>query len=524
MTGGRLALLAALAVVCGSCSNRSASLAVGSKSFTEGIILGETLTLLAREAGIPARHRRGLGGTRLVFNALAGGEIDAYVEYTGTLINEIFAAAGNTATIGVATAGSAAPPAVDAAARRDRQSSALDRIRAELEVRGLGMSEPIGFENNYALGMPAARAAELGITKISDLAQHPELRLRLSNEFMDRADGWPGLQRRYALPQTDVAGVDHDIAYRALAAGDADLTDLYTTDAELEYYGLVALADDREFFPHYAAVVLYRRDLAERFPGAIAALTRLVGRVDTAAMSALNAEVKLGGSTESAAARDLVARLTGTQLDVAVAGLAARVLRRSGEHLVLVSISLLGAVLIALPLGILAARYARLGQVLLGVVGIAQTVPALALLVMLVPLFGIGAGPALIALFIYSLLPILRNTHAGLTGIAPALRDSATALGLPLPARLWRIELPLALPTLLAGIKTAAVINVGGATLGALVGAGGFGQPILSGIRLDNTALILEGAIPAAVLALGVQGLFELAERRCVPRGLRLRS
>ncbi len=162
-----------------------------------------------------------------------------------------------------------------------------------------------------------------------------------------------------------------------------------------------------------------------------------------------------------------------------------------------------------------------LGGVVVGVADL-QTIPSLALLVFMIPLLGIGAAPAIGALFLYGLLPIVRNTHAGLLGIPVGLRESAQALGLPPRARFFRIELPLATPSILAGIKTSAVINVGTATLGALIGAGGYGEPILTGIRLDDQALILSGAIPAALLALLVQGLFELCERYLVPRGLRL--
>src|SRR5690606_5381782 len=154
--------------------------------------------------------------------------------------------------------------------------------------------------------------------------------------------------------------------------------------------------------------------------------------------------------------------------------------------------------------------------------GLLQTLPSLAVFVFMIPLFGIGAAPAIAALFLYSLLPIVRNTHAGLTAIPIELRETAAAIGLPPATRLWRVELPLALRPILAGIKTAAVINVGTATLGALIGAGGYGQPILTGIRLDDLGLIFEGAIPAAILALLVQGLFEAVEYGLTPRGLRL--
>ena len=180
------------------------------------------------------------------------------------------------------------------------------------------------------------------------------------------------------------------------------------------------------------------------------------------------------------------------------------------------------AIVVAIPLGVVAARRPRLGSGILAVAGVIQTIPSLALLVFLIPWLGLGAEPALVALFLYSLLPIIRNTATGLRDIPPSLRESAEALGLPPMARLVQIELPMASRSILAGIKTAAVINVGTATIGALIGAGGFGQPILTGIRRDDLAMILqEGAIPAALLALTVQGAFDLAERFLVPRGLR---
>jgi len=153
----------------------------------------------------------------------------------------------------------------------------------------------------------------------------------------------------------------------------------------------------------------------------------------------------------------------------------------------------------------------------LGGAAIIQTVPSMALLVFMIPLLGIGFAPAAVALFLYSLLPIVRNTCSGLLDIPRPLRESALAMGLTAGARLRLIELPLATRSVLAGIKTAAVINIGTATLGALIGAGGYGQPILAGIRLNDVSLILEGAVPAATLALLVQWLFDLIERLLLP-------
>ncbi|HET6922469.1 MAG TPA: ABC transporter permease, partial [Anaeromyxobacteraceae bacterium] len=224
----------------------------------------------------------------------------------------------------------------------------------------------------------------------------------------------------------------------------------------------------------------------------------------------------------SVAAEFLGARPSSARVGLWQAVFAADFARLLWQHVALVLGSLLAAIAVGVPLGILAARRRGVAQPVLLAAGLVQTIPSLALLVALIPLLGIGAWPALAALFLYGLLPVVRNTEAGLSGIAPELRESALALGLPPGARLRLVELPLASPSILAGVQTAAVINVGTATLGALVGAGGYGQPILAGIRLADPALILEGAVPAALLALAVQGGFSLLGRLVVPPGLRL--
>ncbi|MPY72050.1 MAG: ABC transporter permease subunit [Alphaproteobacteria bacterium] len=469
----------------------AAPVAVGSKTFTESVILGGLAAQLLRDAGLDAAHRRALGGTRVLWQALLTGEIAAYPDYTGTVRREILAG-------------------------RDVGTDA--EMRAALAAAGVAATAPLGFNNSYALGVMKGTAARLGLRSVSDLAGHPELRFGFSNEFMDRVDGWPALRRAYALSRDRARGLDHDLAYRALAAGDIDVIDVYTTDAEIAYYDLVLLEDDRGHFPRYDAVMLYRADLE---PRAVAALKRLEGRIDAAAMAAMNAAVKLDGRPEEQVAAAFAGRIFGIAAGGGAETRLDRLARTTADHLVLVAISLGAAIAVAIPLGVFAARRPRPGQAVLAVTGVIQTVPSLALLVFMIPLLGIGGPPAVAALFLYSLLPIVRNTHAGLVGIAPALRESARALGLPRGARLRLVELPLAAPSILAGIKTSAVINVGTATLGALIGAGGYGQPILTGIRLDNLGLILEGAVPAALLALLVQGAFELAERRVVPKGLR---
>lgn len=474
---------------------RAEPVRVGSKTFTESVILGEIARQLLDDADVPAVHRRELGGTQVLFHALQSNELDLYPEYTGTIRGEILS--------GLAIADEAG-------------------LRKALADRGIGMSRSLGFNNTYAIGMQADVADRLGIRTLSDLKNHPRIRIGFSNEFMERADGWPGLRDRYALPQRDVRGLDHDLAYRAIQSGEIEATDLYSTDAEIRAYQLRVLVDDRKFFPSYECVWLYRSDLPKRSPAAMRAIDRLAGRIEAPAMAAMNARAKLDRISEDRVAAEFLGREFGIESNVVVEGRAHRLGRRLGEHLTLVGISLGAAILAAIPLGIVAARRPRVGSGILATAGIIQTIPSLALLVFMIPWLGIGAGPAMVALFLYSLLPIIRNTATGLVGIPPTLRESAEAIGLPPWTRLVQIELPMASRSILAGIKTAAVINVGTATIGALIGAGGFGQPILTGIRRDDVAMILfEGAIPAAALALAVQGIFDLAERFLVPRGLR---
>jgi len=468
---------------------------IGSKVFTESVILGELAKAIAGQAGVNAVHQRELGGTSILWKALQQGDIDVYSEYTGTITHELLK--------------NVAPDAD------------IPTLRERLKPLGIGITNSLGFNNTYAIGMLADKAAQLHISKLSDLAAHPDLRFGFSNEFIDRTDGWPGIRQRYGLPQTQVRGLDHALAYRAVASNAVDAIDLYSTDAEIPYYHLRTLDDDRHYFPRYEAVYLYRLALVKSAPPFVTALQKLAGRIDENTMRQMNAKVKLQGAKEDVVVAAFLGIRADTSADV---GLWSRLLQTSIDHIKLVVLSLGMAVLLAIPLGILAARLKRLGQLVIGLTGILQTVPSLAMFVFMIPIFGIGTWPAIAALFLYSLLPIVRNTHAGLVGIAPELRESAAALGLPRGVRLRRVELPLATRSILAGIKTAAVINVGTATLAALIGAGGYGQPILTGIRLDNINLILEGAIPAALLALLAQGLFEGIERWLTPRGLRLEA
>lgn len=485
---------------CAAAADAPAS--IGSKNFSESIILADILQQVAQRRGLSLTHHRAMGGSAILWQALLDGSIDAYPEYTGTITQQLL---------------HGLPP---------RSSPA--QLAAALAARGLGISASMGFQDRYALAVTADLAARLQLRTLSDLSAQPQLRYALSNEFMRRTDGWPGLSRIYGLAPRSLRGIDHSLAYRALVDGAADVIDVYTTDAEIEQYHLVVLQDDRHYFPGYQAVWLYRLQAAAREPALLQSIASLSGRIDVQAMRRMNAAVQTQRRDDNAVAAQFVATLSGAGPGAApinradaAPGLGARLLQRTREHLALVGVSLGLALLLGLPIGVVAARSAPLGRAVLSVCVVLQTVPSLAMLVFMIPLFGIGARPAIAALFFYSLLPIVRNTLTGLSSIPAPLEESAASLGLPQYVRLLRIELPLATRTIIAGISTAAVINVGTATLGALIGAGGYGEPILTGIRLDDLSLILEGAIPAAVLALLVMAAFQLLERVLTPRGLR---
>jgi osmoprotectant transport system permease protein len=474
---------------------------IGSKRFTESYILGEILTgVAAREA--TATHKPGLGNTGIVFAALRTGAIDLYAEYTGTLAHELLASPG----------------------LKDPQ--ALNRA---LEPLGLTVLVPLGFNNTYALAMREDDAEARGIRTISDVGKHPDLRFGMSQEFIHRKDGWPAIAVAYGLAAAP-RGLDHGLAYEALAARQIDVIDMYSTDAKQVRYRLRVLVDDRKVFPGYEAVILARRDLETRAPRVWNALRGLDRILDERAMTALNAQAEIEGRSFRAVAQDFLkgqaaqGQSRASTWDRFVAALLAPDLARlTGQHVALVVFSLVSAVLVGVPLGIWADRSPATGRLILGLTAVVQTIPSLALLAFLIPLMAsIGTGPALVALFLYSLLPIVRNTVSGLQDIPYALREAALAIGLAGKTRLFLIELPLALRSILAGIKTAAVLNVGTATIAAFIGAGGLGERIASGLALNDNALLLAGAVPAAALALIVQALFDGLERYALSPGLRM--
>lgn len=491
-------------------------IAIGSKNFTESRLLAEIMAqAIEEQTGLEVERRFDLGGTMVAFTALQEGEIDLYAEYTGTAWAVLL--------------GHSEPP----------ESGLETFLRSQAELRSrfdLELLTTFGFDNTYAMALRGDLARELGIERLSELAAFGDrVRGGFTAEFTEREDGLPGLLERYGIELADVRAMEHALAYEGLRIGELDLVDAYATDGKLLEYDLVVLADDLGYFPPYHAAPLVRRDLIERHPEVLDALAPLAFAIDERRMAELNHAVEVaGGSFEDQARLALVevglaearagAGESDNSLGAFVAGRVAPTLSLGLEHLAMTFASVVLAALVAIPGGLLLLERERAARLALGLTGVLQTVPSIALLAVLiaVPGLGLSAGTAIVALFLYALLPILRNTLSGLRAVDADLVDAAAGLGLDPGQVLTRVRLPIAVPAIMAGLRTAAVISVGVATLAAFIGAGGLGEPIVTGLYLNDTRLILAGALPAAALALAVDAILGLVERRLTPRGLRL--
>ena len=486
---------------------------VASKNFEESRLLAEMFARVIEEhSEVEVVRRMNLAGTQVCLDALKSGAVDLYPEYTGT---------GLVSILGL-------PSETNAA-------KVLSTVRHEFGARwDLVWLAPLGFENSFELAIRGDLAKETGVGTISALVPIAgRLSAAFGPEFIERDDGYPGLEKLYGLHLRDARSLQHALKYEAAGAGKVDVIDVYTTDGRIAKYGLKVLTDDRDFFPPYQAAALVRGETLRRHPEVAEALNLLSGVLDEESMRGWNLRLQEEGAPVEQVAQDALAQLglvgaraissTSTRdrsLPSYVWSERARLLRRSLEHLAMVAASLLLAIVVAVPAGIALERRAAWAEPLIRGAGVLQTIPSIALLAFMIPLLGVGVKPAIAALFLYSLYPILRNSYTGVREADPQAVDAAWALGMTRAQILGRIRLPLAAPVIMAGIRTAAVINVGTATLAAFIGAGGLGEPIVSGLQMSSSTVILSGAIPAALLALLVDGALSLVERAVRPRGL----
>jgi osmoprotectant transport system permease protein len=495
---------------------------VASKPFGESFILAEMFAQLLEARGITVVRKPGLGSTEILVSALRSGAVDVYPEYTGT---GLLAVLHDTLSR-------------EALADPRRIYAHVDSaFRARWGMRWL---PPLGFENTYAIAVRRETAERYRLRTLSDLAREgARLTGGFTPDFIERQDGLAGLVATYGAgirPGT-IRPLLSALKYQALAGGSVDVVDGYSTDGLLARYGLVVLDDDRHFFPPYEAAALLGPRTASR-NDVVAALTLLSGRVDVETMRALNRRVEVDGQDARTVAASALAALgvVGTPVGASTSagdstrgetfgaymwGRRAAIVALTLRHLWLVALALFAASLVAIPLGLALERARGAAGPMLGGLGVLQTIPSIALLAFMVPLLGVGVIPALVALWLYALYPIARGTYTGVRDADPAAVEAAEALGMTPAQRLMKVRLPLAAPVIMAGVRTAAVITVGAATLAAFIGAGGLGEPIVTGLALADTHLILSGALPAAALALLVDGALALVERRVTPAHLR---
>lgn len=495
---------------------------VASKPFGESYLLAEMFAQLLEARGVAVERRPGLGATEVAFEALRTGAVDVFPEYTGTAL--------------VAVLHDRLPPNRLA----DPRQVFAHVSRAFAQRYGMRWLPPLGFQNTYAIAVRRDTAARFGLATLSDLTRHGgELRGGFTADFISRPDGLAGLVGAYGegLRPGSVRPLSPALKYQALASGGVEMIDGYSTDGLLARYDLVTLADDRHFFPPYEAAALLSRRAAAR-DDVVAALGALSGRLDEATMRRLNRRVEVDGGdvrrVAGSALRELGLIGDGAAADEGVDaggdglltymwGRRDVLARLTLWHLWLVAAALAAACAVAIPLGLWLERRRRTAAGVLGALAAVQTIPSIALLAFMVPLLGIGAWPALLALWLYALFPIARATFVGVRDADPAAVEAAEALGATPGQRLRLVRLPLAAPFIMAGVRTAAVITVGAATLAAFIGAGGLGEPIVEGLALADARMILSGAIPAALLALAVDGALAWVEARLKPAHLRAR-
>jgi osmoprotectant transport system permease protein len=459
---------------------------VGSKNFNESFLLSEIAAQLLEAEGFEVERKFGLGGTLICYQALKNGEIDLYMEYTGTLSQAILDLPGN---------------------------PGRDSLNEHLAKVDLTLLDEFGFNNTYAIVVRDEVAEQANLRTIGDLAGAADLEMVFSHEFLERDDGWLGMSKVYGLEAT-VRGIEHGLAYQAISKGAIGVTDAYSTDGELIRYSLRVLEDDRSYFPSYFAAPLVRTEMQQR---AQAVLARLAGQIDDEKMQMLNAKVVFDGDSFATVAAGFLGTI-GVASDPTTQSMWNRLVKNTLRHLQLTGIALGLAILVGLGLSLLVYRNGMLSSGIIYFCGLLQTVPSIALLALMIPLFGIGMLPAIVALFLYSLLPILRNAITALANVEPTLVKVSLALGLTEREQLRYVRVPLSLPAIFAGVRTAAVISIGTATLAAFIGAGGLGEPIVVGLALDSVDLIMQGAIPAALLAILTEIGFGALERRMTVR------
>jgi osmoprotectant transport system permease protein len=456
---------------------------VGSKVFTEGYILAEILAVQSEKNNFTVDRRGGLGATGVTEAAMKNREIDLIVDYTGNVAKTFL-----------------------------NHHGAITVVDMNIRLKPLGfeVSKSLGFNNTFALAVKRAWSEKNQIFTISDLRKMKSLKAAFTPEFANRAENWVDLKKAYTLNQVSVLEMDHQLAYEAIKNGAVELMEAYSTDAKLKEYDLVTLKDDLDFFPNYDAVIMTHLLWKDKNPTQWQVLKQLEGKISAQTMIALNSEADL----EKKSFNQIASKFLNIEPTSNTNAVIRELLSATREHLVLVLVPVFLALLCGLPLAYLAYKLPRLQAGIGAIASLFQTVPSLAFLALLIPVFGIGTFPAIIVLALYALLPIFISSLQGFNAIPASTHLVCHSLKLRPLFRFQKIELALAWPGILSGIQTALIATVATATLAALVGAGGYGKKIIAGLAVNDTNIILAGAIPAALLALAFQLIFQVLNGR----------
>lgn len=491
---------------------------VGSKEFTEELILGNIMKLLLEQNGFAVNDRIGLSGTMTNHMALVNGDIDVYMEYTGTAYTVIL---------------KQTKPIYD-------PHQVYEFVKKEYEKRwNLTWLRPANFDNSNALVMKKDESDRLGIKTISELAlyvrQHPEkLSFATNAEFLSRPDGLTLLEKHYgfAFPQDKIVKMDIGLTYVALNDGKVDVAMGFSTDAAIKKFGLATLDDDKRFFPIYNPAPVVRQEVLDRYPQVKEILDQIGPRLTTDQMILMNYEVEVEGHNPQDVAREwlqkegLVVQNNNTSSVIFSSSTIQNIgylVQKISQHLEVSAISVAVAILIGLGLGtVLASVQSKIiPTIVLTLVTIIFTIPSIAMFGFMMPIFGLGLVPSIIALVLYAQIPILRNTYTGLSNVSSSIINAAEGLGLDKQEILFKIKFPMAAPVIMAGIRSSVVLTIGIATIASLIGAGGLGDMIFHGIEQGNTELILTGTIPVAVLAVTTDLGLKFTEVRFTSRGIK---
>lgn len=488
---------------------------IGSKAFSESIINAEMLGQLLESKGQAVTRKLSLGGTKVAFDALNHGGIHVYPDYTGTGYIMILKKNGE----------------------RDPDKVHDIVSRDFLDKFDIKWSKSLGFNNTYAL-TKRRDDKKLSFAKtISDVSgKLQNTKLGAPYEFMERLDGYKGLAKTYNLnfAAENLTSLNAGLMYNAIKDKQVDMIVSYSTDGRIKAFNLEILKDDKNYFPPYQPAFLVKSNTFIKYPLLKESIESLEGIISEEEMVEMNDQVDRLKQQPKLVARNFLIKkglLKGVQTKKQkeqsflsfMVSRKAELFKLLGEHLLLSFVAIFFALLVSVPTGVLLTRKKKAAQIVFPIVNTIQTIPSLALLGFLIPLLGIGFAPAALALFLYSLLPLVRNTYEGIKAVDRNFVEASKGIGLTNFQILFRVEIPLALPIILAGLRTATVIVIGTATLAALIGAGGLGDPIFRGVATVNSNLILLGAIPSALLAIAADKMIGVVGNLFISKGIKLK-